>query len=280
MRRLLLLSFIWGWSFLFIKVGVEGLTPSTVAAVRVALGAAVLHVFLRVQRVALPTRPADLGPLLRGRAGRAPRCRSRCWPGARSGSPPRSPPSSTRPRRSSPPCSRPTMLRDRLRSVQVVGLLVGIAGVGVAAGIGAGDLTGSSLAGGLASVLAGACYGLSFTWSKRHLMAHPADGGGGRAADRGDDPAGPVRDHDHRDGGRRHHLAPGRGHRHCSASSAPASPTSSTTGSSPTSGPPGPRSSPTSSRSWPSRSASSCSTSRSAGGSSPAACSSSPASSS
>ena len=65
------------------------------------------------------------------------------------------------------------MLRDRLRSIQVVGLLVGIVGVGVAAGIGAGDLTGSSLAGGLAAVLAGACYGLSFTWSKRHLMAIP-----------------------------------------------------------------------------------------------------------
>ena len=59
------------------------------------------------------------------------------------------------------------MLRDRLRSIQVAGLLVGIVGVGVAAGIGAGDLTGSSLAGGLAAVLAGACYGLSFTWSKR-----------------------------------------------------------------------------------------------------------------
>ena len=65
------------------------------------------------------------------------------------------------------------MLRDRLRSIQVVGLFVGIVGVGVAAGIGAGDLTGSSLAGGLAAVLAGACYGLSFTWSKRYLMAIP-----------------------------------------------------------------------------------------------------------
>ena len=55
MRRLLLLSFIWGWSFLFIKVGVEGLTPSTVAAVRVALGATVLLIFLRVKRISLPT---------------------------------------------------------------------------------------------------------------------------------------------------------------------------------------------------------------------------------
>src|SRR5436305_45834 len=42
MRRLLLLAFIWGWSFPFIKVSVEGLTPPTVACAPSALGALVL----------------------------------------------------------------------------------------------------------------------------------------------------------------------------------------------------------------------------------------------
>ncbi|MCI3948796.1 MAG: protein of unknown function transrane, partial [Acidimicrobiales bacterium] len=42
MRRLLLLAFIWGWSFLFIKVAVEGMPPVAVAGGRIALGAAVL----------------------------------------------------------------------------------------------------------------------------------------------------------------------------------------------------------------------------------------------
>jgi drug/metabolite transporter (DMT)-like permease len=41
-RRLLLLAGIWGWSFLFIKVAVEGMPPVAVAGGRIALGAAVL----------------------------------------------------------------------------------------------------------------------------------------------------------------------------------------------------------------------------------------------
>ena len=34
-------------------------------------------------------------------------------------------------------------------------------------------MAGSSIAGALASAAAGACYGLSFAWSKRHLMGIP-----------------------------------------------------------------------------------------------------------
>ena len=113
------------------------------------------------------------------------------------------------------------LLRDRLRSIQVVGLFVGIVGVGVAAGIGAGDLTGSSLAGGLAAVLAGACYGLSFTWSKRYLMAIPPMVAAAGQLTAATILLAPVRDHDHRHRRRRHHLAPDRGHRSCSAWSAP-----------------------------------------------------------
>src|SRR4029450_5924895 len=55
MRRLALLAFIWGWSFLFIKVAVEGMTPSTVAWARVTLGALVLQLLLRRRRHAART---------------------------------------------------------------------------------------------------------------------------------------------------------------------------------------------------------------------------------
>src|SRR5688500_15177523 len=58
MRRLLVLAFIWGWSFLFIKVAVEGLTPSTVAWGRIALGAAVLYLIVRSQGLVIPRDPA------------------------------------------------------------------------------------------------------------------------------------------------------------------------------------------------------------------------------
>ena len=44
MRRLFLLAFIWGWSFLFIKVAVGGMTPPTVAAIRVAASAGLVSV--------------------------------------------------------------------------------------------------------------------------------------------------------------------------------------------------------------------------------------------
>ncbi|MBI2710012.1 MAG: DMT family transporter [Actinobacteria bacterium] len=65
------------------------------------------------------------------------------------------------------------VLRDRLRPVQLAGLVVGLGGVAVAAGFGLSDLRGASLAGSLASVLAGAFYGFAFTWARRHLMGVP-----------------------------------------------------------------------------------------------------------
>ena len=172
MRRLLLLSFIWGWSFLFIKVGVEGLTPSTVAALRVALGATVLHIFLRMKRISLPTDRRMWGHfLVVGLVGSALPFTMLAWGEERITSALTSVLNASMPLFTA--VFAAVMLRDRLRSIQVVGLLIGIVGIGVAADIGASDRPGSSLAGGLAAVLAGACYGLSFTWSKRHLMAIP-----------------------------------------------------------------------------------------------------------
>jgi drug/metabolite transporter (DMT)-like permease len=46
-RRLFLLAFIWGWSFLFIKVILEDAPPTFLAWGRIALGLAVLMVAMR-----------------------------------------------------------------------------------------------------------------------------------------------------------------------------------------------------------------------------------------
>ena len=46
MRRLIVLACIWGWSFLLIKVILEGAPPTFLAWGRIALGLAVLVVFL------------------------------------------------------------------------------------------------------------------------------------------------------------------------------------------------------------------------------------------
>jgi len=55
-RRLFLLAFIWGWSFLFIKVILEDAPPTFLAWGRIALGLAVLAVALLRSGESLPER--------------------------------------------------------------------------------------------------------------------------------------------------------------------------------------------------------------------------------
>lgn len=167
--RLLLLAFIWGWSFLFIKVGVEGMTPTTVAGLRIALGAAVLLVVCRARGLEVPRDATSLRHfLVVAVMGSALPFTMLAWGEERITS------NLTAVLNASTPLFAAAfgavVLRERLRSPAVVGLLVGLAGVAVAAGVGGSDLAGSSLAGGMASVLAGACYGYSFTYMKAHLL--------------------------------------------------------------------------------------------------------------
>ncbi|HET6380442.1 MAG TPA: DMT family transporter [candidate division Zixibacteria bacterium] len=59
-----ILGFVWGSSYLFIKIGVETLTPLTLVAGRVGIGAAVLAVAMLVARQALPRRAPVYGHLV------------------------------------------------------------------------------------------------------------------------------------------------------------------------------------------------------------------------
>lgn len=52
--RFLLLALLWGSSFTFIKVSLEGLTPSQLVLTRLVLGAAVLLAIVGLRRVGLP----------------------------------------------------------------------------------------------------------------------------------------------------------------------------------------------------------------------------------
>src|SRR4051794_21352019 len=61
------------------------------------------------------------------------------------------------------------VLKDKLKPIQIGGLLLGFVGVGVAAGFGTGDLGHSSLVGSLAAVVAGLFYGIAFVYMRRHL---------------------------------------------------------------------------------------------------------------
>jgi drug/metabolite transporter (DMT)-like permease len=174
MRRLGILAVIWGFSFLFIKVAGEGMTPPTVAGLRVGLGCATLLVYLRITGGSLPRDRAtwkhlffvaifaNVLPftLLAWGEQRIP---SGLTALLNAGTP------------MFTAVASGFLLHERLRAPQVVGLLIGLVGVGVTAGVGATAVTGSTLAGGAAAVLAGACYGVGLAWSKKHLMHLPAE---------------------------------------------------------------------------------------------------------
>lgn len=174
MRRLVLLAFVWGWSFLFIKVSVEGMTPTAVAAGRIALGALALHGYLRFKGMSLPRsrtfwRHAAVSTVF---ANILP-FTMLAWGEERITS------ALTAVLNASTPLFTALAgflyLRNRLGKIEVIGLFVGIAGVAVAAGVGGSDLAESSVTGSLAAILAGACYGFALTYAARHQLGVPAE---------------------------------------------------------------------------------------------------------
>ena len=172
MRRLFILGFIWGWSFLFIKVAVAGMSPPTVACIRVGLGAAVLLTWLRWRGVPLPRDRALWKRFaLVGLFGSALPFTMLAWGEERISSALTAVVNASTPMFTA--LAAAALLHERLKRAQIAGLVVGIVGVGVAAGLGAADLTGSSIAGVVASTAAGACYGLAFAWMKRDLVGLP-----------------------------------------------------------------------------------------------------------
>lgn len=172
MRRLVILSFIWGWSFLFIKVAVRGLTPTTVAAGRVGLGMVVLVLVLRRSRQPLPRDVTSWRHFaVMGVLQTAVPFSLLAWGEQHVSS------ALAAVLNASTPLFAAlfvfVLLRERLRPFQLVGLVLGFVGVAVAAGLGGADLARSSLGGEAAAVAAAACYGLAFAYAQRHLVTTP-----------------------------------------------------------------------------------------------------------
>jgi drug/metabolite transporter (DMT)-like permease len=166
----MVLAFIWGWSFLFIKVAVQGMTPATVAWARVALGAAVLLVVLRARRTALPPRSERAQwrhfVVLAVTYNAVP-FTLLAWAEQHIASALAAVLNASTPLFAA--VLTAGLLGERLRRAQLAGLLLGFVGVAVAAGVGSGDVTGSSLWGELAVVGVSACYGFGFTYAQRHV---------------------------------------------------------------------------------------------------------------
>jgi drug/metabolite transporter (DMT)-like permease len=172
MRRLVLLAFIWGWSFLFIKVAGAGLTPFALAWSRIALGALVLYAVLRSQGGRVPTDRRSLRHFaVTALVGNILPFAMLAYAEEHITS------ALTAVLNASTPLFTALFaavaLSERLRAIQFAGLGVGVAGVAVAAGLGADDLAGSSLLATLAAALAGAGYGMAFVYMRRHLVGIP-----------------------------------------------------------------------------------------------------------
>lgn len=172
MRRVVLLSFIWGWSFLLIKVALGGMTPATVAFVRIALGMAVMLVVLRLKGVSLP---GDLRSwrhfTVMGLAYSAVPFTLLAWGEQHITSALAAVVNASTGLFTA--IAAAIGLGERLRRPQLVGLAVGLLGVAVAAGVTRRDLRSSSGAGILATLAVSACYGFSFVYAQRHLTAVP-----------------------------------------------------------------------------------------------------------
>src|SRR3954447_21688415 len=146
MKRLLLLAFIWGWSFLFIKVSVEGMSPPTVAFARVTLGAIVLLAVLKSQHRSLPRgRDVWIRFAITAVFANVIPFTLLAWGEERITSALASVLNASTPLFTA--IIAALYLKDRLRPIQMGGLLLGFLGVSVAAGFGGGDLAHSSVLG-------------------------------------------------------------------------------------------------------------------------------------
>jgi drug/metabolite transporter (DMT)-like permease len=171
-KRLAVIALIWGWSFLFIKVGVEGMTPTAVAGARIALGALVMLAVVRAQGIVLPRdRTTWRHLLVMGVVFNVLPFTMLAWGEERITSALAAVLNATTPLFAA--LMTALMLGERLRRVQLGGILLGFVGVAIAAGAGASDLTGSSVVGSLGVIAAAACYGFGFAYARRNLGETP-----------------------------------------------------------------------------------------------------------
>jgi len=165
---LLLLSAIWGSSYMFIKVGVRDFAPAALVEVRLLLAGAVLLPFLAARRDLRTVRPALAPGAFVGVVGLALPFLLISWGETHVDSGVAAVANS-----SVPIFVALVALRfapsERSSGLRVVGLAVGFAGVGVVAGVHP-DGGWWAVAGALAVVLASLCYAVSSVYIQRSLV--------------------------------------------------------------------------------------------------------------
>lgn len=173
MRKLILLALMWGGSFYFLKVALEGMTPSAVVLGRMAFGALAVVISLVVMRTGLPREWELWKPLaFMAIVTNVLPFSLFAWAQERIPSSLNAVLNATTALFAAVLAT--VVLGETLKLSQKVGLVMGFLGVATAAGLGTGDLAGSSLTGTLAGLGAAFCYAVGFAYSQHHdLGARP-----------------------------------------------------------------------------------------------------------
>lgn len=172
-RKLIVLGLMWGWSFYFIKIALEGMTPTAVVAGRLAFGALAVLATMAVTRTSLPKGLAVWRRLaLMAAVTNIIPFTLFAWAQERITSALASVLNASTALFAALVVT--IFLGEKLNRSQRFGLVLGFVGVGVAAGLGGGDVATASLTGTLAGLGAALCYAFGFAYSQHHdLGANP-----------------------------------------------------------------------------------------------------------
>ncbi|MGI8793412.1 MAG: DMT family transporter [Acidimicrobiales bacterium] len=172
MQRIGVLALIWGWSFLLIKVAVDGMTPTTVAAGRITLGAIVMLGAVRARGLRMPRDIAAWRHFaVMGTLASFVPFTLLAFGEERITSALTSVLNASTPLFAA--IAAAVLLQERLKRSQIVGLAIGLAGVAIASGIAGRDVGSSTILGAAAAVGAAACYGYTFVYARRNITGTP-----------------------------------------------------------------------------------------------------------
>lgn len=171
--QLLLLAAIWGSSYALIKIAVAGISPLTLVAGRLVLGAALLLVTARMMGLRLPRERTQLLHLtVMAVTGNILPFLLIAWAEERVTSSLASILNATTPFFTL--LLAVSVLRtERLTLGKVVGIVVGFTGVAILTGTDLTNLGSASGQGVLALLASSACYGVGFAYARRYVRGEP-----------------------------------------------------------------------------------------------------------
>jgi drug/metabolite transporter (DMT)-like permease len=171
--QLVLLGLIWGSSYLFIRVAVEGVSPLMLVSIRLMFGAILLFGVIWIWQLSLPRESSLWFHLIvMAIIGNVIPWTLISWAGQHIDSGLSAVLNSTTPLF--------TILfavaafhSERLTIPRVVGVFLGFGGVAVLAGAGVTDLASSSFQAQAAVVFSSLCYGMAFAYARRYIRFEP-----------------------------------------------------------------------------------------------------------